>query len=935
MAGLFSLVCVEGNTGADLQSVEIKRENITLERELWEEIRGNVWKGKWRDVMDVAVKKLKPGSTSPDDNLNEAKILRQLQHQKILQLFAVSTTEAPTYVITELLVNGPLLYYLRKDQGKTVTYPAVVHMAAQIADGMAYLATMNIVHRDLRASNILVGLRHNVKVAGFELAQVMDGNVFRSTEGAMFPIKWTAPEAAKRYTFNTKSDVWSYGVLLYELSTYGKVPYPGMDPKQALEKVAAGYRMPKPTGRSCCDDALYSIMCKCWDDDPDKRPSFAFLHNRFDNHYVNIEHVCVIIVSKFGEFCLPCYVEGIGVAGGGERTRVIWDKGNGEPIRSINAVFVQAMYKFEAETEDDMPFEAEDVMAVEETPDLNWWVTTHLKTARRGYVPSNYLCHATLDGKSSYTLSVRDTEGSSGEPKIVQYDVKTEGDGKVYIHPHRTFSTILQLVDHYSASADALCTRLTVPCPQTRPVVHFRELEISRESVKLISKLGDGRFGDVWKGKLWDTVDVAVKILKPDTKSQAAFLEEGKVLCRLRHVRILQVLAVCTADTPAYIVTELMAGGTLLLYLRRDDGHLVTFPAVVRMAGQLADGLAYLERQKILHLDLRAANILVGDHQEVKVADFSDFVVLQKQDWYDISKDIKFPIKWTAPEVIEDCRINFKSLVWSFGIVLYELITRGRVPYPGMMPKEVIERVSKGYRMPRPTVGIPCTDAFYSIMCKCWNRAPKQRPSFAHLHESFENYFVSAEPHFPASVCPQAGTPSSEYSDLGTEEPVYSDIQDDNIGMDKEKVPSLEPTLPKAGVQKRPVFGGIRKLIKGVRTDLLRPKKPPLVPRLMLQFYKMDAVPRGICLIINNRDFFKDLRRSEAVLLTTRLGTDADRGFNVQSDADGEEEVQKIPDEADFLLGYSTVPGFRSYRETRTGSWYIRNLTETLNKCAE
>nr|KAG5705283.1 hypothetical protein BaRGS_010734 [Batillaria attramentaria] len=411
---------------------------------------------------------------------------------------------------------------------------------------------------------------------------------------------------------------------------------------------------------------------------------------------------------------------------------------------------------------------------------------------------------------------------------------------------------IIGFVVVMAASADALCTRLTVPCPQTRPVVHFRELEISRESVKLISKLGDGRFGDVWKGKLWDTVDVAVKILKPDTKSQAAFLEEGKVLCRLRHVRILQVLAVCTADTPAYIVTELMAGGTLLLYLRRDDGQLVTFPAVVRMAGQLADGLAYLERQKILHLDLRAANILVGDHQEVKVADFSDFVVLQKQDWYDISKD------------------------------------------------------------------------------------------------------------------------------LGTEEPVYSDIQDDNIGMDKEK---------------------------------------------------------GICLIINNRDFFKDLRRSEAVLLTTRLGTDADRdnlkttfrnlkfivevhenqtdtqmlqvvndaarkdhraydcfvccvlshgslgvvygangvsvairdltsqfraqlcpslrdkpklfflqacqgseeqtGFNVQSDADGEEEVQKIPDEADFLLGYSTVPGFRSYRETRTGSWYIRNLTETLNKCAE
>ncbi|KAK7480893.1 hypothetical protein BaRGS_00027894 [Batillaria attramentaria] len=676
-----SAASAQSGTPSLPERLEVSRDEITVGERLWSEARGNICQGKWRKVMDIAVKILRPDKTSPEEYLNEAKILSQLQHHKILQFLALSTEKEPPYIITELIVKGPLLQFLRKNQGE-VTDAVVAHMAAQIADGMAYLGSMNIVHRDLRAANILVGTHHSVKVAGFELAHTMTNNTYKADKEAKFPLKWTSPEAAQEYTFSVKSDVWSFGVLLYELSTYGKPPYTGMDPKQALEQVAKGYRMPQPAGRTCCNKALYDIMCKCWDADPDKRPSFASLHNRFENRYLNID-------PEYGVLQQTCLEE--------------------EQLSEI--VFIQAEFDYEAYEEDEMSFGEGDVMKVEEALDLHWWTCSHLKTAERKVVPSNYvsrisllqaatrameswwvefdrteaekvlLSRATLTG--TFLVQESNTDKENGDPKIVHYNVNVKWDGGVHIDASKEFSNILQLIEHYSENADELCTRLTVPCPRKPPVVQFRELEVRRDTVK-VSKvcLGHGRYGDVWKGSLWGTLDVAVKIVKADSDSKSDF-EEAKILHRLRHDRILQLLAVSKDKDSVYIVTELMVNGTLLEYLHREEGAMVTFPNLVAIASQIADGLAYLETERILHLDVRADNILVGERQEIKVADFSDAVFLQEEDYYTISRSTKIPVKWSAPEVIQDHRVSFKSMVWSFGVVLYELITRGSSPYPG------------------------------------------------------------------------------------------------------------------------------------------------------------------------------------------------------------------------------------------------------------
>ena len=114
---------------------------------------------------------------------------------------------------------------------------------------------------DLAARNVLVGDNNIAKVADFGLARVIVENEYTAHEGAKFPIKWTAPEAALRNKFSVKSDVWSFGILLTEVVTYGRIPYPGMTNAEVLQQLEGGYRMPAPPG---CPELLYQIMLDCW-----------------------------------------------------------------------------------------------------------------------------------------------------------------------------------------------------------------------------------------------------------------------------------------------------------------------------------------------------------------------------------------------------------------------------------------------------------------------------------------------------------------------------------------------------------------------------------------------------------------------------------------------------------------------------------------------
>ena len=163
---------------------------------------------------------------------------------------------------------------MTKGDGKNATFPTLVDMAAQIASGMTYLESQGYVHRQIMASNVLVGENNFCKIGDFIMAQMLVDGEYVAHDGAKYPIKWTALEAALYSTFTVKSDVWSFGILLVEL--VGHIPYPGMTSAETLAQVERGYRMPMPPK---CTKSLYEIMLKCWDKDPIKRPTFEYLHD--------------------------------------------------------------------------------------------------------------------------------------------------------------------------------------------------------------------------------------------------------------------------------------------------------------------------------------------------------------------------------------------------------------------------------------------------------------------------------------------------------------------------------------------------------------------------------------------------------------------------------------------------------------------------------
>ncbi|XP_074542052.1 tyrosine-protein kinase Blk [Halichoeres trimaculatus] len=263
---------------------EIPRETLKMVKKLGAGQFGEVWMGYYKNTKKVAIKTLKEGTMEPEAFLQEANLMKKLQHERLVRLHAVVTKE-PILIITEFMVNGCLLDFLKTDEGKKLKLPKLIDMSAQIAEGMAYIEKNNYIHRDVRAANILVNETLHCKIADFGLARIIESE-YTAQEGAKFPIKWTAPEAINFGTFSIKSDVWSFGILLTEIVTYGRIPYPGMTNPEVIRCLDRSYRMPCPDG---CPKELYDIMMVCWKQRPDDRPTFEYLQSTLNDFFIATE----------------------------------------------------------------------------------------------------------------------------------------------------------------------------------------------------------------------------------------------------------------------------------------------------------------------------------------------------------------------------------------------------------------------------------------------------------------------------------------------------------------------------------------------------------------------------------------------------------------------------------------------------------------------
>ncbi|KAM8808889.1 ephrin type-A receptor 5 isoform 5-T5 [Eudromia elegans] len=281
---------------------EIEASCITIERVIGAGEFGEVCSGRLKlqgkREFPVAIKTLKVGYTEKQrrDFLGEASIMGQFDHPNIIHLEGVVTKSKPVMIVTEYMENGSLDTFLKKNDGQ-FTVIQLVGMLRGIASGMKYLSDMGYVHRDLAARNILINSNLVCKVSDFGLSRVLedDPEAAYTTRGGKIPIRWTAPEAIAFRKFTSASDVWSYGIVMWEVMSYGERPYWEMTNQDVIKAVEEGYRLPSPMD---CPAALYQLMLDCWQKDRNSRPKFDEIVSMLDKLIRNPSSLKTLVNSS-------------------------------------------------------------------------------------------------------------------------------------------------------------------------------------------------------------------------------------------------------------------------------------------------------------------------------------------------------------------------------------------------------------------------------------------------------------------------------------------------------------------------------------------------------------------------------------------------------------------------------------------------------------
>lgn len=427
---------------------------------------------------------------------------------------------------------------------------------------------------------------------------------------------------------------------------------------------------------------------------------------------------------------------------------------------------VVGLYDFAGRSRDDLPFKKGDLLViVKGTSDPNWFKARNAN-GFEGMIPANYVqqrkvvtLHAMpwYHGKISRIeaedlLRPRETglflvRDSNNFPKdytlCVCFENKVEhyhisyADNKLSIDNEEFFNNLEELVKHYSMDADGLCTRLIRPVTKkgdnfgTVSIQDFKSggWVINRNDLELGELIGKGDFGDVYKG-FYKGLPVAAKQLKDQDRGSQAFLQEAGLMTSLNHVNLVKLIGLVIGDT-IILVTEFMGKGSLVEYLRSRGRSVITKKDQIHFATDTCAAMDHLESKGLVHRDLAARNVLVHDDGTAKVSDFG----LAKFGDFSLSSQ-KFPIKWTAPESLRNNSFTNKSDMWSFGILLWEIYSFGRVPYPRIPLADVVMHIERGYRMEAPE---GCPAEIYALMKQAWEMNPENRPTFNEVLSKLNN----------------------------------------------------------------------------------------------------------------------------------------------------------------------------------------------------
>uniref|UniRef100_A0A3Q4BAP9 Tyrosine-protein kinase n=1 Tax=Mola mola TaxID=94237 RepID=A0A3Q4BAP9_MOLML len=396
---------------------------------------------------------------------------------------------------------------------------------------------------------------------------------------------------------------------------------------------------------------------------------------------------------------------------------------------------VVALYNFPGTEPHDLSLVKGGEYFILEKCDVNWYKA---RNDEQGYIPSNYVMEkksgnlVQFDKEGAFIVRDSSTPGAytvslyakEGGAVIKHYHIKeTQGSPKqFYLAEKHQFSSIPDLIDYHKHNAAGLVARLRYPVgkpdksgPSTAGF-SYDKWEINPSELTFMKELGSGQFGLVRLGKWRAQHKVAIKVIREGAMYEEDFIEEAKVMMKLSHPKLVQLYGVCSHQKPIYIVTEFMEHGCLLNFLRQWQGSF-SLGSLLSICLDVSEGMEHLEANSFIHRDLAARNCLVNDSLVVKVSDFgmARYVL---DDQYTSSSGAQFPVKWSPPEVFNFCRYSSKSDVWSYGVLMWEVFTEGRMPFENSQNHEVVTLVTMGHRLYKPKMATP---GLYDIMQLCWH----------------------------------------------------------------------------------------------------------------------------------------------------------------------------------------------------------------------
>lgn len=459
-------------------------------------------------------------------------------------------------------------------------------------------------------------------------------------------------------------------------------------------------------------------------------------------------------------------------------------------------------------------------------------------TLLQGRKPGSFLVRASCRFTGDYTLCVVTRQESEriGQSEVVQEDKTEPPEGPVQLYHIHTivrengftpctfysldqthlFPSLRKLIEYYQVADRGLAHTLTDPVADQRRerLNYLRQRHwIQRDDVTFGQKLGHGEFGEVLRGT-YRNRDVAVKQYKASAKK--LLIHEACIMAVLKHRNLVSLVGVTEdPDGTFYLVTEYLQTGSLLNYLRSRGRTLITHRDLLSFATDVVQGLVYMEDKGFVHCDIAARNVLLTDAQPLPVAKLGDFglachVCSQNASmttsassggitgsqpgttaptpsaWSNspsiysgnpvcVENIARIPIKWTAPESVRTRIFTPKSDVWSFGILLWELYSYGRLPYPRLLTNQVLKFLESGERM-----GIPedCPPSIYGLMMRTWKEDPSHRPSFAQIQMDLASFCTKSSGPVPPAPRPGRQQSLSGLS-RGSSDDLYDSLQDE------------------------------------------------------------------------------------------------------------------------------------------------------------